>query len=442
MKTLFGILILTTGISLADDWPQWMGRQRNAVWREEGIRNELKEGDAKVLWRTKINWGYAGPAVAEGRVYVPDFLVTDGEFDPRSQGGRPLEGLERILCLDARTGKEIWKHEHKVTYAISYPGGPRVTPTIHDGLLYFQGAMGHVWCLDAKTGKEQWKHDMCAKYECRPPRWGYSSHPLVHGDLVYFAAGGEGSVLVAFNRKTGEEKWKALSAEEAGYCGPIVTKAAGVEQLLFWYPKGVVGLNPTTGKKYWEVELVPRYAISRMTPQRLGNKLFAAGPGVGAMLQLDTETPGAKVLWKIADQKNKSLFLLNSDPHLRDGVIYGVDSESSALMAVEMNDGKRIWMDRTITLPKEASAKSRHGSAFLVYHEANEQYWIMSETGALALATLDRKGYHELGRQQILEPTNEAWRRKVVWSHPAFAMQSVFARNDKEIVRVDLSAKE
>jgi outer membrane protein assembly factor BamB len=438
MKAFLGCMGVFCGIVGADDWPQWMGPQRDGVWREEGVRTELQSADAKVLWRSPVRWGYAGPAVAGGKVYLPDFVDSDGDFDPRSQGGRPLEGIERVVCLDAETGKELWKHEHQVTYAVSYPGGPRITPTIHDGLLYFQGTMGHLWCLDAQSGEVKWHHDLCAKYQCRPPRWGYAAHPLIHGDLVYVTAGGKGSVLVAFNRRTGEEVWKALSGDEAGYCPPLVTDFAGVSQLLFWYPAGVASLNPATGAIYWELELEPQNAISRMTPRRLDDKLFVAGPGVGALFKLDSTKPAAEVVWRAG--RNNSVFPLNSDPHLQDGVIYGVDGESSAIIAVSMESGERLWSDRSATLTKDAPARVRHGSAFLVHHQANDQFWIMSETGDLILANLDKSGYRELGRQHLLEPTNEAWDRKVLWSHPAFAHQSIFARNDRELIRVDLSA--
>jgi len=435
---IFSLFLLICTTLHADDWPQWLGSKRDGVWRETGIRKTL-DGDLKVSWRTPVNWGYAGPAVANEKVYVPDFLITDGEFDGVGQGGNPRTGMERILCLDASNGKELWKHEYEVTYTVSYPGGPRVTPTVQDGKLYFQGTMGHLRCLDAKTGKLLWEHDICKKYNCRPPRWGYSAHPLIHGDLVYATAGGEGQVLIAFDKNTGEEQWKALSSEEAGYCPPRVINHAGVEQLLFWYPKAVVSPNPATGEQYWSVDLAPIYGISRMVPRKLGNKLFVSGPGknIAAMIQLDDNKPGAKVLWN--GEKNKAVYTLNSPPYLLDGVIYGVDSESSELIAASMEDGKQLWKTRAPSLAPDSPKKSRHGSAFLVYHGANKQFWIFGEMGDLILAELSPDGYKELGRQNILAPTNGAWGRKVVWSQPAFAEKSIFARNDKEIIRIDLS---
>jgi len=440
MKMIMSLLFLV-GVAgvFADDWPQWLGEERDGVWREAGVRKELPDSAAKVLWRAPVGLGYAGPAVAKGKVYVPDFVISDGEFDGRSQGGQPRTGLERILCLSAKTGERLWTHEYEVTYTVSYPGGPRVTPTVVDDRLYFQGTMGHLWCLDAQSGEVVWKHDICKEYKCQPPRWGYASHPLVHGDLVYAVAGGDGQVLVAFDKKTGKERWKTLSSEEAGYCPPQVLKQAKVEQLLFWYPEAVVSLDPANGKTYWSVELKPVYGISRMAPRLLGDKLFVSGPGknVAVLLELDQATPGVRELWR--GTEDTAVYPVNAPPQMRDGVIYGVDGESSALVAVSMRNGERLWSSTMPSLAADAGERARHGTAFLVYHETNEQYWIFGEMGDLILAELSAEGYNELGRQHILDPTNGAWGRKVVWSHPAFANKSVFARNDKELIRVDLS---
>ena len=128
MKWTILTLIVFTSLH-ADDWPQWLGSERDGLWREEGIRQDL-DTPLSVAWRTPVNWGYAGPSVTNGKVYVPDFLITEGEFDGVGQGGTPRSGKERILCLDAETGEELWKHEYEVTYTVSYPGGPRVTPTV------------------------------------------------------------------------------------------------------------------------------------------------------------------------------------------------------------------------------------------------------------------------------------------------------------------------
>lgn len=439
MNRVAVLFLASMSAALADDWSQWLGDQRDGIWRETGVRQDLPQESAKVLWRIPVSWGYAGPSVAKGKVYVADFVITDGTFDGKSQGGQPRKGLERILCLDAETGKQLWKHEYEVTYMVSYPGGPRVTPTVAEGRLYFQGTMGHLWCLDAETGEVVWERDICAEYQCRPPQWGYSSHPLVHGDLVYAVAGGDGQVLLALDKRTGKEQWKALSSQEAGYCPPRILRHAGVEQLLFWYPEAVVSLNPASGQIHWSVELKPVHGISRMAPRFYDNKLFVAGPGtdVAVLLELEQDKPGVRELWRGA--RNTAVYPLNAPPQIIDGVIYGVDSETSALVAVSIKNGERLWSTTAPSLAPTDAKRARHGTAFLVYHETNKQFWIFGEMGDLILAELSREGYKEVGRRHILKPTNEAWGRKVVWSHPAFACKSVFARNDKELIRVDLS---
>ena len=139
------------------------------------------------------------------------------------------------------------------------------------------------------------------------------------------------------------------------------------------------------------------------------------------MLKLDDQKPGVSELWRGAD--DTAVYPVNAPPQMRDGVIYGVDGESSALIAVSMKSGERLWSDTRPTLAAEARERSRHGTAFLVYHETNEQYWIFGEMGDLILAELSVEGYKELGRQHILEPTNGAWGRKVVWTPPRFRRQ-------------------
>jgi outer membrane protein assembly factor BamB len=129
------------------------------------------------------------------------------------------------------------------------------------------------------------------------------------------------------------------------------------------------------------------------------------------------------------------VYCSNSTPFLEDGVIYGCDVETGALIAADMTDGTRLWQT---TQPTNGSERrSRHATAFLIKHE--DRFLLFNELGDLILAQLSREAYSELGRFHVLEPTNEAFGRKVVWSCPAFAEKCMFARNDKELVCVDLA---
>src|SRR5438067_6325469 len=128
---MFLAWLVSGQVARGDDWPQWLGPKRDGVWRETGILTRFPKDGPKVRWRTPIGYGYAGPAVADGRVYIMDLLLADGVKMPTNAFARtPLPGKERILCLDEATGKVLWKHEYPCEYTISYPAGTRTTPVI------------------------------------------------------------------------------------------------------------------------------------------------------------------------------------------------------------------------------------------------------------------------------------------------------------------------
>ncbi|NDH93382.1 MAG: pyrrolo-quinoline quinone, partial [Planctomycetia bacterium] len=191
----------------AADWPQWQGPGRDGIWRETGTVEQIPATGLPVRWRIPIEGGYAGPAVVGGRVFVTDYVQRDGELanDPGSR--TLLAGNERVLCLDATTGQVLWKHEYDCPYSISYAAGPRCTPTVQDGRVYIVGAEGNLICLEASTGKLLWQKDFKRDYAAPTPIWGFCGHPLVVDDLLICLVGGEGSVAVAFDRISGEERW-------------------------------------------------------------------------------------------------------------------------------------------------------------------------------------------------------------------------------------------
>jgi outer membrane protein assembly factor BamB len=429
--TLAAILVSVTAVGRGDDWPQWLGPKRDSVWRETGLIDKFPEGGPKVLWRTPIDGGYAGPAVAGGRVFVTDY-VTDGKRVNHPAVRAELKGSERVLCFDAGTGKPLWKHEYDCPYKVSYPAGPRCTPTVHDGKVYTLGAMGHLFCLDAATGMPVWSKDLMKEYKTEPPTWGCAAHPLVDGKKLICLVGGEGSTVVAFDKDTGKELWKAMTVKNIGYCPPTIIEAGGKRQLIIWHSETINGLDPETGAVYWSEPLKPGAGMSIMTPRYHGNYLFAGGAfEVSALLKLAADKPAAEVVWR--GTARTSVAPINSTPFLEDGHVYGVD-RMGQLRGIKLETGERLWETFAATTgDKEASS----ATAFIVKN--GDRFFLMSDTGHLIIARLSPKGYEEISRAKVLEPTNEGFGRKVVWSHPAFSNRCVFARNDKELVCVSLA---
>jgi len=429
-----GFLIQGDRATVGEDWPQWMGPRRDSHWNETGLIEKFAPQGPKIKWRAPIALGYAGPAVSQGRVFVMDYEHQSGEIANNPGGRSELEGKERVICLDGATGKPLWKHEYTRKYALSYASGPRCTPTVEGDRVYALGAEGNFWCLSAKDGKVLWSKDFGKEYKQETPLWGYCAHPLVDDKNVYCVVGGEGCVAVAFDKLSGKEIWRALSAPEPGYCPPTFIDHGGKRQLLIWHPESLNSLDPRTGTPFWSVPVQPAYRMSITAPRKSGDFLYVSGIGsVALLLKLNGTQPGAEIEWK-SDGQN-AVYCANATPLIDEGVIYGADCQVGCLMAVRLEDGKRLW--QTFAPTSGSERRVSHGTAHLVKN--GDRYFIFSETGDLIIARLTPKGYDEISRAHVVDPTAECFGRNVVWAHPAFAQRCAFVRNDKEIVCVDLA---
>ena len=409
----------------ADDWPQWGGPQRDLVWRETGIVKKLPTtGLLPRVWSTPIGEGYSGPAVADGRVYITDLVRAKRQ--------------ERVLCLDAKSGKVAWTHSYPVRYTVSYPAGPRSTPVIDGNRVYTIGAMGHMFCLSVDDGKVIWKKNFVDDFGTGIPIWGMAASPLVDGDqLITLVGGADGALVVSFDKKTGRERWRSLEDAGVGYCPPVIFKFGNIRQLIIWHPQAVSSIDPATGKPIWQVPFRVKAGLCIPTPRRVGNRLFVTAFYNGPrMIEVAKDGRSARIAWKGNSDKEtrtgtEGLHSIISTPVFTGGHIYGVCSYGQ-LRCLDATSGKRIWE----TL--DATGDGRWWNAFLVPHE--DRYFIHNEQGDLIIAKLSPKGYDEISRAKLVEPTRPVRRRMTIWSHPAFALKSVFARNDKEIVRVNLAA--
>lgn len=430
LPVIFLVGLVNSG--LADDWPQWLGPQRDGEWREQGILKSIPASGLKIKWRAPIHGGYSGPAVAGDRVFVTDYLRESGEIVNGPGTRTELKGQERLLCLDASSGKELWKYSYPRDYRLSYACGPRAVPTVSEGMVYLLGAEGDLSCLTADTGKLLWQKSLTKEYKTETPIWGFSAHPLVDGEKLICVVGGENSTAVAFDKKTGKELWKAITARHPGYCPPSIIEAAGKRQLLIWDADELHGMNPETGDVYWSFPLAPNYDMSIMAPRKFGEFLFASGIGdVGVCLKLNSEKPGLKQVWR--GNSKSAVYCANSTPFINDGIIYGCCCNQGQLRGVKLETGERLWETFAATT---GTRRASHGTAFIVKIE--DRFILFSETGDLLMASLSASGYKELGRFHVLKPTGECFGRDVVWSHPAYAHQAAFVRNDEEIVCVSL----
>ena len=421
-----------SAVSHADDWPQWMGPERDNVWREEGIVGQMSVGGPQVAWRAPVAGGYAGPAVADGRVFVTDY-VTDDNVNVANFERKESSGVERVICLDEATGEQKWKYEYPVKYTISYPCGPRCTPAVADGKVYTLGSEGNLYAFDAATGEVLWSHDFNEEYGAKTALWGYSGHPLVDGNKVICIVGGEGSFAVAFDKDSGKEIWKALTSPDHGYSPPAILEIAGQRQLVLLRPDAVTALVPETGEEIWSVPYESDNGLVVMTPVVWNDYMFVGGYSDKNMLiKLAADGKSAEMVWN--QNALRALSPINVQPALDGDVLYGFD-QNGRLYGIQLPDGDRLWN----TSEPLAERPPRSATAFII--RQGDRYWLFTENGDLILANLSPEGYKELGRAHVLDPTGDAFGRSVVWCSPAFANRRMYVRNDKECIAVDLAAE-
>jgi outer membrane protein assembly factor BamB len=424
---LLAIVLLPVSAE-GDDWPQWRGPTRDGVWREDGLVQQFGQPELKLSWRAPIGGGYSGPTVADGRVYVTD-RVTD-----------PAQA-ERVHCFDEASGRPLWTHTYDCVYSgISYEAGPRAAVAIDEGRAYSLGTMGHLFCLDAASGSVLWQHDLNAEHHIQLDEliWGVSASPLVDGDLLIVQVGGQGDTcLMAFDKRTGEERWRALD-DRPSYSAPIIVERNGQRVLVCWTGDSVAGLDPATGKVHWREPFKPRKMVLAVsTPVVEEDRLFVTGFYDGSMmLRLKDDALGIEKLWQRrgrSEQQTDALHSIISTPYFAGDYVYGVDSYGE-LRCLDAANGDRVWQDLT------AVPNVRWGTIHFVPN--GDTMWMFNEAGELIIGRLSPDGFQEVSRAKLIDPTTGQLNQRggVCWAHPAFANRHVFQRNDHEIVAADLSA--
>ncbi|MCP3696772.1 MAG: PQQ-binding-like beta-propeller repeat protein [Planctomycetaceae bacterium] len=436
--SLFVLLLVPAGFLVAEDWTQWAGNDRQCTWSETGILKSFPKEGLKPTWSVPIGSGYSGPVVWEGRVFVTDYR-------PKPET-KLLEAIERVTCLDEKTGKKLWSHEWETHYRRqlhSYATGPRATPLVTNGRLYTLGATGRMHCFDAKTGKVQWEYDALEKFGAEVPVFGMSASPMAWKDTVIYACGGGEGMLRAFDQKTGKEKWKALPADyDLPYSSPVVMKIAGRQQLIQWDQQYLSSLDPDNGRVIWQVPFVAKSNMALARPVRIGDRLLVSGFYDGSML-VQVKAGSAKMLWKNGGRGEKpdqtdSLHAVITTPIADAEHFYGTCSYGE-LRGLHLKDGSRIWEQKDLT------RQGRWGSMFWVKN--GDRYFVNNDLGELLIMQFSSSGPTVLGRTKLIEADTHCGygpRRfaddLVNWVQPAYANRHVIIRNDKEIRRVSLEA--
>lgn len=325
---MVGCLVLIGASCLfAQDWPQWRGPNRDGkVTGFAAPQTWPKELAQK--WQVTVGAGDSTPALVGDKLYV---FVRQGEE-------------EVILCLDAGTGKEVWRDKYVAPPVTGAPSrehpGPRSSPAVADGKVVTLGATGIVSCVDAASGKVVWRND---QYKGVPQFFTATSPIIVDGmAIVQLGGPGEGTI-VAFDLATGNAKWK-WEGDGPGYSSPVLMTVEGTKQIVAMTEKSVVGLAAADGKLLWQVPFAPttRMAYNAATPIVDGQTVIFTGSGRGAKaVKIEKRGDGFGVteLWS-----NPALAPQFNSPVLKDGLLFGL-SDKGMLYCIDAKTGKTLWTD-------------------------------------------------------------------------------------------------
>jgi outer membrane protein assembly factor BamB len=401
-------LVLSLPLSLplfAADWPQWRGPDRSGVSKDTGLLQEWPEGGPKTRWkRTDIGTGYSAPVVVGGKVFVQT-TKDKNEF---------------ALCLDEKTGKDVWKMrigDVGVNKGLPYPGS-RSSPTVDGDRVYCLSSAGQLVCLGT-DGKVKWGKDFVRDLGGlsggEKMTWAYSESVLVDGDRVIATPGGKDAALVALDKLTGAVVWKTALPEPDGaeYASIVAAEVDGTKQYVTFLRKGLVGVDANSGKLLWRYEKIADPASSILTPVAYQNKVFAStSRGSGALLELKKDGEPKEVYFE-RDLKSNI-----GGAVLVDGHLYG--STGSGLYCADFATGKRKWQEEPI---EGASVCYADGRLYV-------RQWT---NGDVVLVEPNPKEYVEKGR--VKQPDRSKW---AAWPHPVVANGGLFVRDHETLICWDV----
>ena len=387
MKPLLALVCLcSAGVAQAADWPHWRGAAVTGISSEE-VPSAFPGTGPKVLWKAQVGIGFSSFAVADGRV------VTMGWGDDK----------DTVACLDAATGKDIWRYSYEAEALDHYyEGGPSATPAIDGDTVFTLCKWGEVFCFDVKSGKVLWTKNYSKDLDIPGSEWGFSGSPLIKGTTLYLNIGSHG---LAVEKGTGKVIWSSDKSVETGYCTPTLAKIGAQEVLLVANTKAYLALDPTTGKELWNIPWGTRYGINAADPIVSGSQLFiSTGYGKGAAL-LDVGGTEPKQVYQSREMRTQM-----NPCVLIDGFLYGIDGDENSktnLKCMELATGKVKWQEPT----------QKSGSVVA----AKDKLILLSGSGELTVAKASPEGFDALATAQILSGK--------CWSVPVLANGRLYARN-------------
>jgi outer membrane protein assembly factor BamB len=391
--------LLVCIVAGAADWPQFLGPQRNSTSTETGLLQTWDKKGPPLLWQKDVGEGYSSPVIAGERLIL--FHRVGGE--------------EVVQCLDAGSGKELWKHADTTKYRdwLGKGDGPRATPLIAGERVYTLGVTGRLLCLKLSNGEKVWQRDLLTDYKVPRSYFGVGTSPILEGDRLLVNVGARDAGIVAFEKNSGKELWRATE-DGASYSSPVAADIDGVRHVIFFTRQGIVSLDPANGhvrfSKRWRSRMDA--SVNAAAPVVMGDQLFFTACYDTGAIVVRAKKAGIEELWS----NDRSLSSHFSTPVYHDGYLYGFDGRQDFGMVefrcIEAKTGKVRW------------SRDGFGCASMILAEGN--LIVLSERGELVLVECKSDKYREKARAGVLTGPCRA--------HLALANGRLYARDNAKLV--------
>lgn len=403
MRSAVCLALLAAALSTpATDWPRFRGPDLNGVSREVGWSSTWSADGPKVAWRAKLGVGFASVVASQGKV------ITTGH-DGRAKGEAT------IWCLDAATGKELWKHSYAAPLGNKYfEGGTTGTPTIEGDRVYHLSRLGDFFCLELATGKVVYQKQLVTELGVDVPEWGFAGSPLVEGKLIILNVGSHGTAL---DKATGKVVWQNGKGS-AAYATPIPFDLDGTRCVALLTHRECAAVEVATGKVRWARKFVSAYDTNAGAPVvQDGVVLISGETALATKLSLRDGAP-------VAGWKSETWTQFNA------GVVLGGYLYTFHGQAGKPAEGELRCLDWQTGATKWAQKGLGVGSLMA----ADGKLIVLSETGEIAVVAANPQKFEALARAQVLG--------KKCWTVPVLANGRLYVRNvPGELLALDVSGK-
>lgn len=397
-------------LSLAADWPQFLGPQGNATSSEKGLQRAWDAAGPKVLWTIPLGPGYGGAAIRDGEVYLLD---------------RVNETRDVLRCLDLASGKEKWTFGYDAPGRIDHDGS-RSTPAVSGQHVFTMGPFGHLHCLDRATHQVVWKKNLLTDYGAAKPRWAVSQSPLLYGNMVIVAPQAANVGIAALDQATGKEKWHSESIGPMGYSSPMLIQVDGMAQIVIVNPLGATAVSAEDGKVLWKYAHPCKIPIPNVTAMGNG-KFFITGAYMAgsAIFQVSREGEGwqVKELARIDKLGGHCHPALLHQDHLY--ILCNTNERPDEGMVCINQQGKVVWQTkRNPNLDKGGSILTGDGL----------MYVMDGRTGELHIVEPSAAGFKSLSKIKLLEG-------REIWGPLALSNGKLLIRDQTQMKCLDIQAK-